>query len=716
MQSGWFSCINSSGISRIFNEINSTLEALLIGCYSFIQIKLYKGVNMSEQVGLPQFSRIDIEMFKSHLDLLLKGHLEQIDALLKENHHYTWDNLMYPLDDLDDSLERFWSPMSHLHSVMDSKALRQCYDACLPLMSAYEAAVGHNHQLYEAIKSIDSHSLNSIQQKIIQDTLLAFELSGVALSKEDKKRFETIHARLDELGNQFEKNVLDATQAFTIHVIEPNRLLGLPEHALHTAKELAAEKGLKGHVLTLEYPCFQAVMSYAQDRTLREEMYQAYMTRASELGPDAGAFDNTKIINELLALRHEKAQLLGYGNYAELSLATKMADSTSQVMGFMNDLVDRARRQAQNEFIQLQHFALEQFHLDPVKPWDVAYLTEKRRQNLFSLSQEDLRPYFPQPKVMQGLFAIVKKLYGMSIEEIQGVDVWHKDVKCYGVIDGHNQVRGYVYTDLFARSNKRSGAWMDSLQSRRKLDDGTIQFPIATLTCNFAKASGNKPALLSHDEMVTLFHEFGHCLHHLLTQVDYLSASGINGVEWDAVELPSQFFENWCWEQSALTLLTAHVDSGETLPIPMYERLIAAKNFQSAMAMLRQMEFSLFDFRIHQEFQVNRESQLADILADVRIKTNVVPLVSYNRFQNSFSHIFGGGYAAGYYSYSWAEVLSSDAFSRFEEEGIFNPKTGHDFLKFILEVGGSKKAAEAYREFRGRDATVDALLRHNGIG
>lgn len=670
---------------------------------------------MSAPVGLPQFSRLDVEGFKTHLEKMLKDHLERIDTLLKQNHHYTWDNLIYPLDDLEDELERFWSPMSHLHSVMDSKALRECYDACLPLLSAYEAAIGHNHKLYEAIKSIDRHSLDAVQQKIIDDALRGFELSGVALSKEKKKRFEEIQAKLAELSNRFSNNVLDATQAFTVHIPDMNELDGIPAHALNTAKDLAAEKGVEGYLLTLEYPCFQAVITHAKDRNLREKMYQAYVTRASDVGPNAGTFDNTDLINEILALRHEKAQLLGFNNYAELSLATKMAESTDQVMEFMIDLVDRARKQGGGEFEQLKRFAAEKWNIDPVAPWDVAYLSEKRRQDLFSLSQEDLRPYFPQPKVMQGLFTIVKKLYGMTLEEIPGVDVWHKDVQCYGVIDEHNQVRGYVYTDLFARPNKHSGAWMDSLQSRRKLEDGTIQLPIATLTCNFAKPSGNKPAILSHDEVVTLFHEFGHCLHHLLTQVNYLSASGINGVEWDAVELPSQFFENWCWEQSALALMTGHVDSGEPLPAQLYERLITAKNFQSAMAMLRQIEFSLFDFRIHQEFDSSRNSLVSDVLNDVRKKTSVVPLAPYNRFQHSFSHIFGGGYAAGYYSYSWAEVLSSDAFSRFEEEGIFNPKTGHDFLKFILQVGGSKKASEAYKEFRGRPATVDALLRHNGI-
>jgi oligopeptidase A len=670
---------------------------------------------MSTTIGLPQFSRVDVNHFKTNLETLLKNNLEQINHLLKENHYYTWDNLIYPLDDLGDSLEQMWSPFSHLHSVMDSKELRECYEACLPLLSAYDAAIGHNHQLYEAIKSIDQHSLDAAQKKLIQDSLRDFELSGVALSATDKKRFEAIQARLAELSSKFENNVLDATQAFTVHLPDETRIKGLPEHAINTAKELAKEKNLPGYVLTLEYPSFQAVITYAEDRDLREEMYQAFVTRASEKGPNAGEFDNSKIIDEMLALRHEKAQLLGFKHYAELSLATKMADTPNQVTEFMLDLVGRTRKKGQIEFIELQQFAQEKFKFDVVNPWDVAYLSEKRRQDLYSLSQEELRPYFPQPKVMQGLFAIIKKLYGMSIEELPGVDIWHRDVQCYCIVDEHNQVRGYIYTDLFARPNKRGGAWMDSLQTRRKLEDGTIQVPIATLTCNFAKASANKPAQLSHDEVVTLFHEFGHCLHHVLTQVDYMDGAGINGVEWDAVELPSQFFENWCWDKNSLVLLSSHVDTGAPLPDELYERLIAAKNFQSAMAMLRQMEFALFDFRIHQEYTGNKESFVSDTLADVRTKTAVIPLAPYNRFQHSFSHIFGGGYAAGYYSYMWAEVLSSDAFSRFEEEGVFNPKTGHDFLKAILEAGGSKKASDAFIEFRGRPATIDALLRHNGI-
>ncbi len=670
---------------------------------------------MTNSIGLPQFSHVDVGGFQHHLEAMLKNHLERIQNLLKDSPHYTWDNLMYPLDDLDDELERFWAPMSHLHSVMDSQALRECYEACLPLLSAYEAAIGQNHELYLAIKSIDTHNLDAAQKKIISDSILGFELSGVALPAAQKKRFEVVQARLAELSNHFRNNILDAEQAFIIHVPDVNRLRGLPKHALHAAEELAKEKGLSGYALNLEYPCFRAVVSYAKDRALREEMYHAYITRASDKGPHAGQFDNTPLIGEILALRDEKAKLLGFANYAELSLATKMAPSSQKVIEFMEDLVQRARAQAEEELLQLQEFANSEFNLTKIEPWDVGYVSEENRKKLYSLSQEDLRPYFPLPQVMQGLFSIVSTLYGMKMEEIKGVDVWHKDVQCYGVIDEHNRVRGYIYTDLFARANKQGGAWMDSLQSRRKLCNGHIQVPIATLTCNFAKASRDKPAQLSHDELTTLFHELGHCLHHILTQVDYLSASGINGVEWDAVELPSQFFENWCWDQASLALLTAHIDTGEPLSDVYYERLIAARNYQSAMAMLRQMEFSLFDFRLHQYEAVGNPDWVNHILSEVRAQTSLLPVTEYNRFQNSFSHIFGGGYAAGYYSYMWAEVLSCDAFSRFEEEGVLNPKTGHDFLYHILEVGGSMKAAEAYKAFRGRDATIDALLRHNGI-
>lgn len=665
--------------------------------------------------SLPQFTNIPIESFAEKLDTFLQDNLQAIDRLLLNKEAFNWDNLMRPLEDMEDALEKLWSPLSHLHAVVNSPNLRDCYQRCLPKLSAYEAAIGHNQALYNAIKSIDKQVLNKTQCKIIEDTLRDFELSGVALSKEHKQRFEAIQARLSELSNQFENNVLDSSQAYQWHITEEKRLSGLPPHALHQARTLAEEKGLSGWMLNLEIPCYLAVVTHADDRSVREEIYKAYATRASDQGPTAGQFDNSPNMDEMLSLRFEKARLLGFNHYAELSLATKMAESGDHVMRFLFDLNHRAHKQAKTEFEKLCRFAKNEYAIEEVAPWDVAYLSEKKRQKHYAVSEEELRPFFPLPKVMDGILIILQNLYGMRMECVTGVDTWHPDVTCYRIKDSNQTVRGYIYVDLFARQNKRGGAWMDSCQSRRKAQDGTVQLPIATLTCNFAKPAANQPPTLSHDEVLTLFHELGHCLHHVLTQVDYLSASGIHGVEWDAVELPSQFFENWCWEEEALQRLTAHVDTGQPLPKELFQKLQAAKNFQSAMAMVRQLEFSLFDFRMHQDYQPNCPGFIAKTLAEVRKDTTVVPIASYNRFQNSFSHVFGGGYAAGYYSYKWAEVLSSDAFSRFEEEGVFNAKTGQDFLHKILEVGGARKAADAFMDFRGRMATVDALLKHNGI-
>lgn len=666
-------------------------------------------------VSLPQFTHIDLDTYVTRLDTLLQTNLDKINSLTSNTAISSWNTLIQPLDDMDDALEQFWSPLAHLHAVVNSPALRECYQVCLQKLSAYESAIGQNQALYDAIKSLDRKSLNQVQCKILEDTLRDFELSGVALPAESKQRFEIIQARLSELSNQFENNVLDASQDFNLHVTDANRLTGLPEHALHTAQLLAAEKELPGWVLNLEIPCYLAVVTYAEDRDLREEIYNAYVTRASDQGPSAGRFDNTPIMEEMLELRHEKANLLGFANYAELSLATKMADSTDQVVEFLSNLSQRGHQQAKSEYNRLQAFAKDECGINELAPWDIAFISEKKMQARYAISQEELRAFFPLPKVMRGLFTIINKLYGMTMEEVKGIETWHSDVKVYCVKDHENKIRGYIYMDLFARQNKRGGAWMDSCRTRRKLVNDSIQLPIATLTCNFAKPAANKPPTLSHDEVLTLFHEFGHCFHHVLTQVDYMSASGIHGVEWDAVELPSQFFENWCWEKEALQLLTAHVDNGQPLPVALFDKLLAAKNFQSAMGMMRQLEFSLFDFRIHREFETQKPAFIANILADVRKKTTVVPIASYNRFPHSFTHVFSGGYAAGYYSYKWAEVLSSDAFSRFEEEGVFNPETGLDFLHQILEVGGSKKAKDAFASFRGRAPTVDALLKHNGI-
>ena len=665
--------------------------------------------------SLPSFSTIDVAAFPSKLDTMLAIHLQKIADILTNNKVYTWDNLMRPLDEMDDELEKFWSPLSHLHAVVNSKALRECYQACLPKLSAYSASVGQNQALYDAVKSLEYSKLNPVQCKIVDDAVRDFKLSGVALSLKDKSRFEEISTKLSQLSNKFENNILDATEDFHLHITDKEQVAGLPEHALATASALSNEKNLSGWMLTLDSPSYIAVMTYADDRQLRETLYGAYVTRASDVGPSAKKFDNTEPMNEILALRHESAKLLGFANYAELSLATKMATSTTEVNTFLADLAKRARPQAGVEFKELEKFAFEHYGIEVIEPWDVTYLSEKKQHLAFNISQEMLRPYFPLDKVLDGMFSIVNKLYGMTFKSIKDVDTWHKDVTCYAIYDEKDSIRGYIYFDLFARLQKRGGAWMDSCQTRFKRSDGVVQTPIAMLTCNFAKASANKPPMLSHDEVQTLFHELGHCLHHVLTQVEYMSASGIHGVEWDAVELPSQFFENWCWEEQAINLLTKHVDNGEPMPAELFNQLVAAKNFQSAMVMMRQLEFSIFDFRIHEEYIAQDPSFISQIIADVRKSTAVVPIVDYNRFQHSFSHIFAGGYAAGYYSYKWAEVLSSDAFSRFEEEGVFNLQTGRDFLHSILEVGGSCKALSAFVSFRKRKPTVDALLRHNGI-
>ena len=541
-----------------------------------------------------------------------------------------------------------------------------------------------------------------------------FKLSGVALSPEHKERFKAITARLSHLTNQFETHVLDAIQDYSYHITDATRLAGLPAHALANAAALAKGKKMSGWLFGLDAPSYMAVLTYADDRALRETIYAAYVTRASDQGPSAGKFDNTPVMQEILALRFEMARLLDFPHYAARSLATKMAESPQHVTTFLHDLITRSQPQARSEFAQLSAWAREHLHLEKLEPWDVTYASEKKQEATFSISQEALRAYFPLPKALTGMFGIIERLYGIRFTEVKDIDRWHPDVTCYRLLDEQDAVRGYIYMDFFARSHKRSGAWMDSCQSRFAHADGQVQLPIAMLTCNFAKSG--EVAHLSHDELQTLFHEMGHCLQHVLTQVDYISVSGIHGVEWDAVELPSQFFENWCCEELPLQMLTQHAETGEPLTAAVFQQLVAAKNFQSAMALTRQLEFALFDFRLHEMFTDTSDVQMiGSILQEIREQISVVPYVPYNRFQHGFTHIFSGGYGAGYYSYTWAEVLSSDAFGRFEEEGIFNAQAGRDFLHQILEVGGAKKAAEAYVAFRGRMPMVDALLRQRGI-
>lgn len=664
--------------------------------------------------SLPQFSTLDPETFPSRLNALLTRHLEATESLL-DTCPRTWDTLMQPLEQMDNALEIFWSPLSHLQSVTDSEALRACVENCLPKLSAFETAMGQNVRLFEAMRALRETLTHPVDQKILDDALLDFTLSGVTLSETDKKRFEAIEARLAELSHQFQNRVLDATDAFSLQITDEARLKGLPEHALHAARERAQQKGLPGWLLNLEFPCFQAVMTCAEDRALRAEMHLAWQTRASDAGPFAGQYDNSACMQEMLMLRAEKACMLGFGNFAELSLATKMAKTPTEVIDFLTDLCRRARKQAEAEYASLKTFAAAHCGLETLEPWDIGYVSEQQRHACFDITQESLRPWFSEPQVLQGLFDIIKRLYGVTFEPVEGVDVWHPDVKCLALLDAERAIRGYLYVDLFARARKRGGAWMDACQSRWRMPDGSLQLPVATLTCNFAKPAAGRVPALSHEEVITLFHEMGHCLHHLLTRVERLGASGIRGVEWDAVELPSQFHENWCWDFEALSGLSAHVETGEPLPRALFDKMLAARNFQSALSMLRQVEFALFDFQLHLADAASPKV-IDHTLEAVREQTAVLPLAPYQRFAHSFSHIFGGGYAAGYYSYLWAEVLSSDAFARFEEEGIFNADTGRDFLRCVLEVGGSRPAAVSFQSFRGRAPAIDALLRHNEIG
>lgn len=671
-----------------------------------------------EMTGLPPFSKIRPEHVEPAIDNLLAANRQRIQELLASNTCYSWDNLVQPVEDMEEQLGRAWSPVSHMNSVVNSDELREAYNKCLPKLSEYGTEMGQNEELYRAYKQIaegdDLNKLDKAQQKIIDNAMRDFRLSGIALSDEDKARYKTLMQELSTLTAKFEENVLDATHAWDKYISEEKQLQGLPESAIALARQNAKQAGKSGWLFSLEFPSYFPVMTYADDRNLREEMYTAYVTRASENGPNANQWDNTDTMQEILTRRHETAQLLGFENFAERSLATKMASSPEQVLGFLNDLAEHSVDMARNEFAELEQYARQEFGVDTLHAWDIGYYSEKLRQNRYAITQEELKPYFPEDRALQGLFGVIDKLYGMSVKERNDVDCWHKNVRFFEIYDSDNTLRGQFYLDLYARNKKRGGAWMDECIVRKR-NATEIQTPVAYLTCNFSPPIGGDPALFTHDEVITLFHEFGHGLQHMLTQVDHAGVSGINGVEWDAVELPSQFMENWCWQREALNLFARHYQTGEPLPVEMFERLNAARNFQSGMQMVRQLEFALFDFRLHLEYDPTRATDVMALLADVRNKVAVIFPPQYNRFANSFTHIFSGGYAAGYYSYKWAEVLSSDAFAAFEEAGIFDRGTGLRFLSSVLEQGGSREAMDLFIEFRGREPDIDALLRHSGI-
>lgn len=668
-------------------------------------------------LALPHFSGIDVSTIAAEIDHAIDHCKRTIEETVQQA-NVSWDELIQPIEEADNILDNLWSPVSHMNSVVSSDALREAHDSCLPKLSAYSTWVGQHEGLFKAYQMLQNsdefETLSEAQQKTIENTLRDFRLSGIDLNGEDKADYARIKARLADLASQFSNNLLDATNHWFRHIEDEAELAGLPESAVAGAAQAARQKNLSGWVFTLDMPSYLPVMMHAENRRLREQMYTAYVTRASDKGPDSGKWDNSAIIDEVLALRKQLAGLLGFDNYAELSLATKMADSTDQVLDFLNDLGARSKPQAEEDLQQVHQFASSMDSELDLKAWDLTYYSEKLKQSTYAISDEALRPYFPEHRVVSGLFEVLSRLFNMRVEPVEGVDAWHDDVSFYAIYDAGGELRGGFYLDLYAREKKRGGAWMDVCRNKLFLG-GKDQLPVAYLTCNFNGPVDGKPALFTHDEVVTLFHEFGHGLHHMLTRIDVVGVNGISGVPWDAVELPSQFLENWCWQAEALSFISGHFETGEPLPQEMLDKLLAAKNFQSAMQMVRQLEFGLFDFILHKTFDPALTNQVQKVLDEVRNHIAVVHPPAFNRFQHSFGHIFAGGYAAGYYSYKWAEVLSADAFSRFEEEGIFNQETGLSFLHNILEQGGSREPVDLFVAFRGREPEPDALLRHSGI-
>ncbi|RRN03417.1 oligopeptidase A [Bibersteinia trehalosi] len=666
--------------------------------------------------GLPKFSEIKPEHIQPAVEQLIQENREIIEQVAQIENP-TWENFYLPQVMAGDKLSRAWSPVGHLNSVKNSPELREAYQACLPLLSEFGTWAGQHQGLYQGwlkLKNSPEFETYSIaQKKAVENSLRDFELSGIGLPTEKQQRYGEIVARLSELSSQFSNNVLDATMGWEIIVENADELKGLPESALEAAKASAESKEKSGYRFTLEFPSYLPVMTYCENRELREKMYAAFNTRASDQGENAGKWDNSANIDEKIKLRLELANLLGFETYADYSLATKMAENPQQVVAFLEDLAKRSKAQGEKEFAELKAFAEKEFGVTELAPWDIAFYSEKQKQALYAINDEELRPYFPENRVLSGLFELINRIFGMRVEEQFDVDVYHPDVRFFHIFDETDRLRGSFYLDLYAREHKRGGAWMDDCINQKRLADGSLQKPVAYLTCNFNKPIGDKPALFTHDEVTTLFHEFGHGIHHMLTEIDVGDVAGINGVPWDAVELPSQFLENWCWEEDALAFISGHYETGEPLPKEKLTQLLKAKNFQAAMFVLRQLQFGLFDFRLH--MAKPSEGIVLATLNNVRDEVAVFPTPEWVRTPHSFSHIFAGGYAAGYYSYLWAEVLSADAYSRFEEEGIFNREVGQSFLDNILTRGGSEEPMVLFERFRGRKPTLDALLRHKGI-
>ncbi len=673
--------------------------------------------------GLPRFADFRPEHVAPAVDQLLAEARQAMNRAAAPDTALEWDAFVAPLEDANERLSRAWGQVSHLHAVMDSPPLREAYNANLPKITQYYTELGQNEALFEKYRALRAApafaALSAPRKAIVEHALRDFRLGGAELPPEKKVRFAEIQEEAARCSAKFSQNLLDATNAYSIVLEDETRVAGIPADVLAAAREAAEKEAKPGWKFTLHMPSYLPVMQYAEDRSLRETLYRAYTTRAAEFGkPD---WDNTPLIRTLLRLRREEARLLGYADFAEVSLVPKMASSPAEVIGFLEDLAQRARPQAERDAAELRAFARDTLGIERLEAWDLAYAAEKLRLQRYAFSDQEVKQYFPEDVVLKGLFRVVETLYGLRIRAAQA-PVWHADVRFFEILDAHDERIGQFYMDLYARESKQGGAWMaDAVTRRRRL--AQLQTPVAYLNCNFSRPTGGKPALFTHDEVITLFHEFGHCLHHLLTRIEDLGVAGINGVEWDAVELPSQFMENFCWEWEVLSGMTRHVDSGEALPRPLFERMLAAKNFHSGLAMLRQIEFATFDMRLHAEFDPEGDATVLSLLDDVRAKVAVFVPPAFNRFPNNFSHIFGGGYAAGYYSYKWAEVLSADAYSAFEEtrdahrgaEGVLDSQTGARFRDEILAVGGSRPAAESFHAFRGRAPSVDALLKHNGM-
>ena len=664
--------------------------------------------------GLPQFDQVRPEHVTPAITQLLEEARALIDRLAQDSSPATWDSFVRPLEDMEEKISRAWSQVSHMNSVVNTLELREAYNANLPVLTAFYADLSQNEALYAKFRGLRASSsfemLTPAQRRIVENELRDFRLGGAELPEDKKARFKSIQEELSSLSARFEENLLDTTNDFAHFVDNEGDLAGIPEDALQAAREAAEADGKSGWKFTLHFPSYMPVLQYADNRALREKLYFAYATRASEFGKPE--WDNTHLIRQILELRDESARLLGYSNYAEVSLTTKMAQTAPQVLDFLRTLAARARPFAEKDMAELKVYAAG-LGLSDMQAWDVAYVSEKLREEKYAFSDQEVKQYFPEPRVLQGLFKVVETIYGVHVRKTQA-PVWHKDVTFYDITDTSGTLIGQFYLDLYARNGKRGGAWMDEAITRRRKSHG-IETPVAFLTCNFSAPVGGKPALFTHDEVITLFHEFGHGLHHLLTKVEEYGVSGIKGVEWDAVELPSQFMENFCWEWEVLRHMTQHVDSGEHLPRALYDKMVAAKNFQAGMQTVRQIEFSLFDMLLHSDFDPRGDRTPLQLLEKVRDEVAVVRPPEWNRFPNNFSHIFAGGYAAGYYSYKWAEVLSADAYSLFEENGVLSEETGHRFWSEILAQGGVRPALESFVAFRGREPTIDALLRHNGM-